>query len=114
MEIVSALFTIIILAIMVQTVTDILKKVIPIESIGKMPLPPVIALVVGIGLAVLTRTDILVATGFTPQVEAVGWVITGIVASGGATAVHEVIAKIRDSRELIAKIGENRSDNTGS
>lgn len=101
MIIVSLLIAVLALTILAQTVTDILKQLIPIEKIGPIPLPQLLALIVGVVVAVVTRTDILAAIGFSVHSELAGWIITGIVISGGASTVHELVAKLRESRSSI-------------
>lgn len=98
MELTAALLAVILLATLVQYLVDIVKGIIPAESIGSVKLPPIYAAIIGIALAVLTKTDILAALGYQIEYALAGWIITGLVVSGGSAAVHELISKLRESR----------------
>jgi hypothetical protein len=76
---------------------DRIKAVIPWTEIGKVQLTPLYALVIGIVVAFVARIDVLLSLGFE-TVPVIGYIITGIVVSGGSSAVHELIAKLRESR----------------
>ena len=76
----------------------VLKKVLP-EKIGRLELPILLSIVVGIALAVLTQSDLLTAIGFNVSIAWVSWVVTGIASGGGSKVVHELISKIRASRQ---------------
>lgn len=89
---------ILMLAILVEYMTNIVKNLIP-ETI--YPLPLLISLIIGVGLALTVKVDILQSLGFQPVYEVVGYITTGLIVSGGSTAVHELISKLRASREDI-------------
>lgn len=99
MENVTLIITIVFLAIITEYLTDMIKHLIPYET--DYPFPLIIAMVVGIGLSVLTGADFLSAVGFTPKHDLIAQIITGLVVSGGSTAIHELTAKLRASREDI-------------
>ena len=56
MEFTIALLAVILLATLVQYLVDIVKGIIPAESIGSLKLPPIYAAIIGIALTVLTLT----------------------------------------------------------
>ena len=87
---------IILLSVIVEYIVNLLKPLMP-ES--EYPVPLILSLVIGVCLGLLVRVDILSAVGFEPVSLTVSYVITGLIASGGSTAVHELIAKLRASRE---------------
>ena len=87
---------IILLSVIVEYIVNLIKPLIPETN---YPVPLIISLIVGMGLGLLVRVDILTAIGFEPVNLTVSYVITGLIASGGSTAVHELIAKLRASRE---------------
>jgi len=91
------LIGIILLATLVQFVVDRIKTIIPIQAIGPVELAPIYAAIIGIVIAIVAQVDILAALGFQSQ-PIVGEVMTGLIISGGSTAVHELIAKLRESR----------------
>ena len=98
MNIAMALTMILILSMVVEAVVSVLKKVLP-EKIGRLELPILLSIVVGIALAVLTQSDLLTAIGFNVSIAWVSWVVTGIASGGGSKVVHELISKIRASRQ---------------
>lgn len=98
MNIAMALTMILILSMVVEAVVAVLKKILP-EKIGRLELPILLSIVVGIALAVLTQSDLLTAIGFNVSIAWVSWVVTGIASGGGSKVVHELISKIRASRQ---------------
>ena len=90
------LILIILLSVIVEYLVNVIKPLVP-ES--DYPIPLVISLVIGIVLAVVVKADILTAVGFSPSYLIISYIVTGLIVSGGSTAVHELIAKLRASRE---------------
>lgn len=84
------------LAIIVEYIVNLIKPLIPDTD---YPIPLVISLVVGVALAMLVQVDILTALGFDPIGSWVGCIVTGLVAGGGSSGVHELLAKLRASRK---------------
>jgi len=97
MEIGIALLTIIIFATLVQFLTDIVKGLLP-EVVLRVLKPPLIAAVLGVSLAMIFQVDIFAALGFTTPYALAAWIFTGLILSAGSSAVHELIAKLRESR----------------
>ena len=89
---------IVFLAIIIEYIVNIVKPIFPDTS---YPIPLIISLILGVGLGLLVRVDLLTAIGFQPVNQMVSYVITGLMASGGSTAVHELISKLRASRSDI-------------
>jgi len=87
---------IILLSVIVEYIVNLIKPLMPETS---YPVPLVISLVIGIALAVVVKADILTAVGFNPEYLIISYIVTGLIVSGGSTAVHELIAKLRASRE---------------
>jgi len=90
------LILIILLSVIVEYLVNVIKPLIPETD---YPIPLVISLVIGIALAVVVKADILTAVGFSPSYLIISYIVTGLIVSGGSTAVHELIAKLRASRE---------------
>lgn len=88
-----------ILAVATEFLTDRIKQIVPFREIKGFQLVPVYALVVGVGLAVATGTDFLVALGVNALPTWFGVALTGVAASGGAELWHEFASKVRDLRE---------------
>ena len=97
-EIVGALMSLIVLAAVVEFVTDVIKRMLPFDSIGKVPVPPIISLIVGVAVAILVKADMFSYLDYTVSDEYVAFIITGIVLSAGSKAVHELVRKLRESR----------------
>jgi hypothetical protein len=95
---IASIILVFLLATLVQYIVDILKNAIPATAIGKVTLAPIYSLIVGIALAIIFQVDIMAALGFATQYAIAGWIITGLIVSGGSSAVHELIAKLRESR----------------
>lgn len=89
---------IILLSVIVEYIVNLIKPLIPETN---YPVPLIISLIVGVGLGLLVRVDILTSIGFEPVNLTVSYILTGLIASGGSTAVHELISKLRSSREDI-------------
>lgn len=94
----ASIIMVIMLAIVVQYIVDIIKNIIPSSGVGSIKLPPIYSLIVGVVMAVLFQVDLMATLGFTTSYALAGWIITGLIISGGSSAVHELIAKLRESR----------------
>ena len=92
------LILIILLSVIVEYLVNVIKPLIPEAD---YPIPLVISLVIGIALAVVVKADILTAVGFNPEYLIISYIVTGLIVSGGSTAVHELVAKLRASRQDI-------------
>ena len=100
MELLTSLFLFVILSIVVEHIVNVLKQLLP-SKIGPVEMPLLLAVIVGIATAVLTSTDLLSMLGFTVSQPAAAWVLTGIACAGGSKMAHELIAKLRASRQDI-------------
>ena len=94
----NQIILIIMLAILVEYIVNIIKPLIPEVN---YPIPLIISLVVGVGLALIVQVDILLALGYEPINGVAGCIVTGLIVSGGSAAVHELISKLRASRNDI-------------
>lgn len=97
---IATVVLVLMLATVVQYLVDIIKKIIPATTIGKVQLPPIYAAVVGVILAVTFRVGLLTAVGFQTPFPVADWIVTGLIISGGSTVVHELVSKLRESRKL--------------
>ena len=97
MTLTAAIIAILVMATLVQYLTDIVKTILPTKVLT-FAKPPLIAALIGIALAVLFQVDLFAALGFGTQYALASWIFTGLILSSGSTAVHELIAKLRDSR----------------
>lgn len=93
---INNILMIILLSVIVEYIVNLIKPLMPETS---YPVPLVLSMVIGICLGLLVKVDILSAVGFEPVNQSISYVVTGLIASGGSTAVHELIAKLRASRQ---------------
>ena len=89
-----------VLSIIVQTVVDRIKLIVPIKKVGKFELPQIYSLAIGIVLGIVCQIDFLAALSITAP-AIVGQILTGFAISGGSAFFHELIAKLRNSRNDI-------------
>lgn len=101
MELAVGLIALLLLSIVVEAVVNIIKGVIPYISIGALKLAPVYSLVVGVFLAIVYQIDFMASIGFATHYALAGWILSGIVASGGSAFVHELVSKLRESRASV-------------
>jgi len=99
--VVGGLVLVLILAGIVEYLTKIFKQFIPESIKDKFPFPLLISLIIGVILSLTVKLDILRMFGFVTFYPYVSYVLTGLIAAGGSTGVHELISKLRDSRNNI-------------
>lgn len=97
--VVGRVIMVVFLAIIVEYLTNIFKQFIPKTLKTEFPIPLLISLILGIGLGLTVRIDILRSLGFEMSYPVVSYILTGLIASGGSAGVHEIIAKLRASRK---------------
>lgn len=97
----GGLVLIIILAGIVEYLTKIFKQFIPESIKSKFPFPLLISLIIGVIISLTVKLDILRMFGFTTFYPVVSYILTGLIAAGGSAGVHELISKLRDSRNNI-------------
>lgn len=85
-----------IVALIVQFLTDRVKGFIPASATGWAV--PLLALLFGEMICIAGQIDVLSAAGVVLAPPILGYVLTGIAVTGGATAVNELIKLIRDAR----------------
>lgn len=108
----AALLTVLIMALICQYLTGIFKTWIPLKEVWKVPVPPLLAGVIGITLAVLFEVDLFAALGFKTHYALAAWVLTGVAISAGSGPLHELFAKLQESRLPIVEIpfGDGEED----
>jgi hypothetical protein len=87
------------LALVVQFVTEILKKLLPEKTHSYAV--PLLALVVSIVLAVTTHTGLLDTFGIAVTPPIVDYIITGLLLSGGSVGINELIKSLRGIKETL-------------
>lgn len=96
---ISLVLTVILLAILTEYLVNLIKPLFTYK--GAYPVPILIAMVIGVGLSLLTKADILTALDLEPINNIASYIVTGLVVSGGSSAIHELLAKLRGSRNDI-------------
>ena len=100
MELAGTLALLVVLSMIVEFVTDIIKKIIPLKAIGSVEVPLIISLIVGIVVALTTRANIFDGIGVVVDPIATAYIFTGIIISAGSKGVHELVSKLRESRKV--------------
>ena len=99
---VTDLILVVILSLISQTVVDQLKLAVKFHS-GKwfkerVNLKVLTAMIVSLVLCVAYSINLMTLLGLVGN-ELIGEIITGVIVSGGATATHDLIGKIKEVRE---------------
>ena len=98
---VEQLISVIIIAIVIQTVVENLKKLIKFPS-GYykkiLNLKVLLTMIVSLVICISSQIELLSLLGVELVVPYLDSVITGIICSGGATTIHEMVKKINESR----------------
>ena len=100
MSVIESLIAIIMMAILVQFVVDVLKGILGEWVLQWLPVK-LLAAIVGITIALMFQLDIFAMLGFVTPYVIIAYIITGLIISAGSEAVHELIAKLRESRGIM-------------
>ena len=101
---VEQLIAVVIVSIVIQTVVENLKKLIKIPSgyyKKLINLKVLITMIVSLVICVSSKIELLSLLGVNIVVPYLDSVITGIVCSGGATTIHEMVKKINDTKNRV-------------
>lgn len=94
----SALTIIVIFAILIQFLVDRVKELVG-DKVMNIVKAPVWAVAFGVLFALMFNIDFFVLIGYSSQIPIIAKIITGLILSSGSTGVHELVAKLRKSRE---------------
>lgn len=98
---VEQLISVVIIAIVIQTVVENLKKLIKFPS-GYykkiLNLKVLLTMIVSLVICVSSQIELLSLLGVELVVPYLDSVITSIICSSGATTIHEMVKKINESR----------------
>ena len=101
MNTVTAIISILVFALLVQFITEVIKKWLP-EKYKKGVVPLLVAALFGVVIAILFSVDIFALLGFTAGYGTVGaiaaQIVTGLILSAGAQAVHELINSLQNPK----------------
>lgn len=93
----SAITIIIVFAILIQFLVDRVKEIVG-DKVMNIVKAPVWAVAFGVLFALMFNIDFFALIGYSSQLPIVAKIITGLIISSGSTGVHELVAKLRDSR----------------
>ena len=96
----KAVAIMLVFAILVQFLVDRVKDIVGEKVMGYVK-APVWAALLGV-----FRLDVFAMFGYTAQLPAVAYIMTGLILSAGAAPIHELIEKVRASRDTILLPGE--------
>lgn len=86
-------------AVVVERLTEIVKKMLP-EKVGAFKNGLYVSATLGIFVSIVFRLDFLVEMGLTTDIPLVGEIFTGLFMTGGAALFHELI-KPRVKEEVV-------------
>lgn len=89
-----------VMSIIMEYVVGILTEKLP-TAFTKYVNANIISLLIGIILAFMFKLDIFASLGLQTSWVIVAWLITGVLLAGGSKLWHELIAKLRASRQDI-------------
>lgn len=96
-DFVQAIFFMIVFAILIQFLVDRIKEIVGEKAMAIVK-PPIWAAVLGVTLSLLFSLDIFAMFGLTALFPYITQVLTGLMLSAGALPLHELFAKLRQSR----------------
>ena len=97
MEVTAAIATLVAMSIVVEYCVERVKAILG-ERVMEVVKAPWWAAAFGVLFACLFRLDLFAAVGFSSALPVVPYIVTGLLLSGGSGAMHELIAKLRESR----------------
>lgn len=96
-DFVQAIFFMLVFAILIQFLVDRIKEIVGEKAMAIVK-PPIWAAVLGVTLSLLFSLDIFAMFGLTALFPYITQVLTGLMLSAGAVPLHELFAKLRQSR----------------
>lgn len=99
----SVLVLVIIFAVLIQFLVDRIKTILGKKVMKHIP-ADILSVLLGIMFAFMFQIDVFVIFGLYSSVPFVGIIVSGLIVSAGAPAIHELIANIREQRNMIQDI----------
>lgn len=93
----NAVTVIVVFAILIQFLVDRVQEIFG-DKVMNMVKAPVWAVIFGILFALMFDIDFFALIGYSSQQPIIAKIITGLVLSSGSSGVHELLAKLRESR----------------
>ena len=98
--IVSGLLIFLVLSIVIEYVVAVLTDKLP-AIVTKYITANIWSLIIGILVALMFQMDVFAVFGLQTTWFVAAWVLTGILLAGGSKLWHELISKLRESRQGI-------------
>ncbi len=98
-ENISTLIVIFVFAIVTQFFVDRVKDIAG-EKVMKVIPAPIWSLVFGVLFALMFDIDFFAMIGYQSSLPTISKVFTGLIFSSGSSGVHELLAKLRESRNV--------------
>lgn len=93
----NAVTIIVVFAILIQFLVDRIKEIVG-DKVMNIVKAPIWAAAFGVLLALMFNIDFFALMGYSSQLTILAKIITGLILSSGSTGVHELVAKLRESR----------------
>lgn len=97
---VSAVLLLVIFAVLIQFLVNRLKTILGSQVMKYLP-ADVLSALLGLVFAIVFKIDIFVYFGLSCNIPIIGYVVSGLIISAGAPAIHELLASIREERKLL-------------
>lgn len=104
----QAIVMLLFFAMLIQFLVDCIKGIVGTKVMQYVK-PPVWSVLLGVTISLVFKLDFFAMFGYISGVPIVTILITGVMISAGAQPLHELIAKLRDSR-TINKLGVNNNE----
>lgn len=102
---VSLLMLLVTFAVLIQFLVNRIKAILGKEIMAYLP-ADVLAALLGIMFAFMFNIDVFQYLGLTTSVPAIGYVVSGLIISAGAPAIHELISNIREQRKQLEELNK--------
>lgn len=93
----NAVAIIMVFAILIQFLVDRVKEIVG-DRVMNIVKAPVWAVAFGVLFSLMFDIDFFALLGYSSQFPIIAKIITGLILSSGSTGVHELVAKLRESR----------------
>lgn len=94
LETTQTIAIIFVVALLIQFCVERVKELVGTKVMQYVK-APVWAMVFGILFALMFQLDVFALLGYTSSIPVVAYILTGLVLSGGAAPIHDLIDKIR-------------------
>lgn len=97
---VSAVLLLFIFAILIQFLVNRLKTILG-ENVMKYLPADVLSALLGLVFAVVFKIDVFIYFGLSCDIPIVSYIVSGLIISAGAPAIHELLSSVREQRKAL-------------